>query len=47
MNDGEDDAEFAAQLNQQAKKRNRINPARNRDPNPASCAQKLFPPDMA
>jgi hypothetical protein len=46
MNNGEDNAEFVTQFNQQAQQSNRINPARNRDPNPVSSPQQFLPPDM-
>src|ERR1019366_10585948 len=46
MNNRQDDAEFLTQFNQQAKKRNRINPTRNRNPNPVSSPQQFLPPDM-
>jgi hypothetical protein len=46
MNDGENDAKFVTQLKQQPKQRNRINPARNRNPNPVSGPQQFLSPDM-
>jgi len=46
MNNGEDDAQFVAQLNQQAQQRNRINPARDCDPNPVSGSQQFLSPDV-
>ncbi len=47
MNNGEDDAEFAPQLQQQAQERNRINPARNGHANAISGPQQLLPPNVA
>ena len=34
------------QLNQQPKQRNRIDPTRNRNPNPVPGPQQFLPPDM-
>jgi hypothetical protein len=47
MNNGKNDAELMTQFNQQPKKRNRINPARNRNPNPLSSPQQFLPPNMS
>jgi hypothetical protein len=41
------DAKFAPQFDQQTQERNRINPARNRNPNPVSGSQHFLPPDVA
>jgi hypothetical protein len=46
VNNRENDAKLLTQLNQQPKQRNRINPARNRNPNPVSSPQQFLPPDM-
>lgn len=46
MNDGENNSKFAAQLQQQAQKRNGINPAGNGDTNAVSGLQQLLPPDV-
>jgi RimJ/RimL family protein N-acetyltransferase len=46
MNNGGDNAEFLTQFDQQTKKRDRINPPRNRNPNPVSSPQQFLPPDM-
>jgi hypothetical protein len=46
MNNRENHAQFLTQFNEQAKQRNRINPARNRDPDPVSGTQKVLPPNM-
>ncbi len=45
MNDGNHDAEFTTQLNQQPQQRNRINPARNRNSNPVPSPQQFIPPN--
>jgi hypothetical protein len=36
MNDGDNDAKFVTQFNHQPQECNRIDPTRNRDPNPVS-----------
>src|ERR1039458_7927646 len=46
MNNGEDNAKFLMQLNQHPKQRNRINPTRNRDPNPVPSPEQLLAPNM-
>src|SRR5258708_10671377 len=46
MNNGNDDAKLTAQFEEQAKKRNRINPARNRDSNPIPGPQQFLAPDI-
>jgi hypothetical protein len=46
MNNRKNDAKLTSQLNQQSKQRNRINPPRNRNPNPVPSPQQFPPPDM-
>jgi hypothetical protein len=46
MNNRKNNAEFATQLDQQPKQRNRINPTRNRNPDPFPSPQQFLPPDM-
>jgi hypothetical protein len=46
MNNRKNDAKLQTQLNQQPKQRNRINPTRNRSPNPVSSPQQFLAPDM-
>src|SRR5580704_18348232 len=46
MNNRKNNAEFATQLDQQPKQRNRINPTRNRNPNPVSSPQQFLTPDI-
>jgi hypothetical protein len=46
MNDGEDNAELLPQLDQQPQQRYRIDPARNRNPNPVSSPQQFLQPDI-
>ena len=42
MNNEENNAKLATQFEEQAKKRYRINPARNRNPNPVPGPQQFF-----
>jgi len=46
MNYGEDDAEFVAQVQQQAQERDRINPAGNCDANAIARVKQFLAPDM-
>jgi hypothetical protein len=47
MNNGQNDAKLVTQFDQQAQERNRINPSRNRNPNPVSSPQQFLLPDNA
>ena len=46
MNDGEDDAEFVPQFDQQAQKRDRIDPAGNCHADPVAGTQQFLAADV-
>ncbi len=46
MNNREDETKLMPQPNQQSKQCNRINPPRNRNPNPVPGPQQLLLPNM-
>jgi hypothetical protein len=46
MNNRKDNAQLMPQFNQQPQQRNRINPPRNRNPNPVPSPQQFLSPDV-
>jgi hypothetical protein len=46
MNNRKNETKLLPQFNEQAEQSNRINPTRNRNPNPVPSPQQFLPPDM-
>ena len=46
MNNRENDAELVTQCNQQSQQRDRVDPTRNRNPNPVPSAQQFLTSDI-